>query len=78
MKKKNLIRFMASALCATLLLTCFACKKDSGSSNPAYYTTGEGLRIYGKNTFVISSDNAFITPYSLCTNCSNTIFKASS
>ena len=34
MKKKNLIRFMASALCATLLLTCFACGKDSGSSNP--------------------------------------------
>ncbi len=32
MKKRKLIRFMASALCATLLLTCFACGKKTGES----------------------------------------------
>ena len=34
------------------------CSKGTGSNSPAYYDAGSSLRIYGGNTFTISSNNA--------------------
>jgi endonuclease I len=37
------------------------CNKNSGSTAPAYYNTGESLRIYGGNTMTLSATNGTIS-----------------
>ena len=49
-------------------------KKNSGSSNPAYYTSGSALRVYGKNSVTISVDDGYkMTKIVITTTSSNAI-----
>ena len=37
----------------------FTAAKNTGGTNPAFYTSGNALRLYGKNTFTISCDAGY-------------------